>query len=50
MALAENLKQTSPILKERAALVPQSKQLGRTPKPSLEKGKGTELSVQITQS
>ena len=60
---AEKLEQTGPPEKERVASVPQSEQLAGTPEvasvpqseqlagtpePPLPKGKGTELSVQVT--
>ena len=48
--LAEKLERTGPAEKERVASVPQREQLARTPEPPLQKGKGTEPSVQSTKS
>ena len=49
-ASAKKLEHTGPAEKERVASVPQREQLSRTPEPPLLKEKGTELSVQITNS
>ena len=49
-ASAEKLEHTGPAEKERVVSVPQREQLASTPELSLPKGKGTELSVQITRS
>ena len=45
-ASAEKLEHTGPVEKERVALVPQRKQLGSTPEPSLPRGEGIEPSAQ----
>ena len=46
-ALAEKLEHTGPAEKERVASLPQRKQLARTPKPLLLRGKETEPSVKV---
>ena len=49
-ASSEKLEHTGPAKKERVASVPRGKQLASTPEPPLLKGKGTEPSVQSTES
>ena len=49
-ASAEKREHTGPAEKESVAAVPQREQLARTPELPLPKGKGTEPSVQGTQS
>ena len=49
-ALAEKLKHTGPAENKRVASVPHREQLASTPKLPLPKEKGTEASVQSTES
>ena len=49
-ASAEKFEHTGPAEKERVASVPQREQLACTPEPPLPKGKGTEPSVQSTET